>query len=156
RETSVVYGCFGVETNTPVAEKVFLRAIGSLQIRGTSNMFRVRPSPIDSLKSHPVYGDIHHCQVHKSYCSRCLEKKYTVAMYCVSLSINGSIYSPAYVMNCADVYRASREVISRSEREFYSKYVGNELIEAIRSFYKDPDNSAWGTALSTRRNLGIW
>ena len=154
-----------------VTERAFLKAIAYKKVRGTSLIFRIRPSPlgtiISKVKAAPVVVEGGQQQQQSSVTvssgmaglGSSSARQLTLSTHFVSLAFDGTVYAPMRMQSAdgqqpASSITGSKAARARFEELFYSKFVANELIEAIRKFSADTVNSTWGSALRTKKMAG--
>lgn len=162
-----------------VTEKAFLTAIANKKVRGTSLLFRLRPSPLGTIIAKAKTSMSGNEVVSSSKYSSLVAsssvvgsgttisgfRQLTLATHFVSLASDGTIYAPVRLQTLLGVDGHSSTLspsisISRasrvhSEEYFYGKFLANELIEAIRQFTVDAQKSPWGVGLRTKK-MSSW
>lgn len=146
KELSKIYQMLKLKPGESINEINFLLAVGSMQLRGTSTLFRSQVSVLP-VKQHyetiserqaltDIEGNIVGTELHrKGTCPRCREKKYVLALHTVKLTRASQIVEPTEVR--FDEYPPP---ISRSQRQlsravFASDSTPNRLIDMITSFW---------------------
>lgn len=153
KELSNVYSIFGKTTRDPIPYKTFVKAVGNLQIRGTSLLFRaVEDRPLGTLlmkcgpntvklmemKQDKQWAKNLKLQQLKGICMRCKDKRYTLAAHFVRVLTDGTAAEPQEIRGLSDVSRMSKVNRRLSDLAFYSNNICNILIDMIRTSMETP------------------
>lgn len=169
RELAKIYQMLKLKPSDLINEMNFLLAVGSMQLRGTSILFRSQVSVLpvkqhyETIAERQALTDIEGNLVgtelqRKGTCPRCREKKYVLALHTVKLTREAQIVEPTEVR--FDEYPPP---ISRAQRQlsravFASDSTPNRLIDMIGGFWdslvvSQAANSQTGS--STRLSPGL-
>lgn len=146
RELERIYQMLGIRFGEPISESNFMLAVGTMQLRGTSFLFRSQISVLpvrqhyDIIKERHALTDIEGNLVgtelsRQGTCPRCKEKRYVLALHTVKLTHDAQIVEPTEVR--FDEYPPP---ISRAQRQlsratFASDNTPNKLIDMITSYW---------------------
>lgn len=164
KELSSIYKMLDLKMGESISELNFMLAVGSLKLRGTSNLFRSQVSVLpvkqyyDTIHEKHALTDIEGNLVgtelqRKGTCPRCKEKRYVLALHTVKMTHDSQIVEPTEVR--FDEYPAP---ISRAQRQlsraiFASDSTPNKMIDMI-STYWNALVAANGPSSSNRLNAG--
>ena len=146
KELASIYKQLSLRMGESISEMDFMLAVGSMQLRGTSTLFRSQTSvlpvkqhyetiaekqALTDIEGNLVGGELHR----KGTCPRCKEKSYRLALHVVKLTHDAQIVEPTEVR--FDEYPAP---ISRAQRQlsritFASDSVPNKLIDMITTYW---------------------
>lgn len=159
KEVNQIYSILGVQPKNTISGKSFAKAVGSLQIRGTSGLFRsIQPSPLTYLQGKSFTREIQMMQINpklnqsaisirlqhiKGICLKCKEKQYTLAAHYVKILQDGSIVEPQELKGLADVLRIPKAYRRLSDLSFYSNNICNVLVDLIHLFAENPSSNNW-------------
>lgn len=146
RELAAIYKMLKLAQGEAISEANFMSAVGTMQLRGTSLLFRSQVSVVpvkqhyEVLKERQALTDIEGNLVggelqRMGTCPRCKEKHYKLALHTVKLTQDAQIIEPTEVR--FDEYPPP---ITRSERQlsraiFSSDSTPNKLIDMITNYW---------------------
>lgn len=146
RELVKIYQMLNLKVGESISEMNFMLAVGSMQLRGTSTLFRsqisvlpvkqhyetiVEKHALTDIEGNLVGGELKR----KGTCPRCKEKSYTLALHTVKMTHDAQIVEPTEVR--FDEYpppipRAARQM---SRGVFASDSTPNKLIDMITNYW---------------------
>lgn len=157
KELNRIYQMLNLKVGESISEMNFMLAVGLMQLRGTSTLFRSQVSVLP-VKQH--YETIHERHAltdiegnlvgtelqRKGTCPRCREKHYSLALHTVKLTHDAQIVEPTEVR--FDEYPPP---ISRAQRQlsraiFASDSTPNKLIDMITNY--------WNALAASQANAG--
>ena len=146
QELAKIYQQLNIKLGDSITEMNFMLAVGSLQLRGTSTLFRSQISVLPVKQHYDIIAEKHALTdiegnivggelKRKGTCPRCKEKHYSLALHTVKLTHDAQIVEPTEVR--FDEYPAP---ISRAERQlsratFASDNTPNRLIDMITTYW---------------------
>lgn len=146
KELVSIYKMLNIKFGESVSERNFMQAVGSMQLRGTSTLFRSQVSVLpvtqhyEVIKERQALTDIEGNLIggelnRKGTCPRCKEKRYSLALHTVKLTHDAQIVEPTEVR--FDEYpppinRAQRQL---SRAIFSSDSTPNKLIDMITTYW---------------------
>lgn len=160
KEVKNIYQSMGLPDGSPVSGKAFAQAVGSLNIRGTSLLFRMDTSLLIQIASKPYYQSIKNIRYStvsqnaigmkrqrlRDTCSQCRQKEYTLAAHFVTILQDGIAVDPREIKGQLDVYRVAKPLRKMSDLSFNAMNPCNTIIDNIRAFNDDPSRSAWANS----------
>lgn len=146
KELNTMYQMLGLRPGESISENNFMLAVGSMQLRGTSTLFRSQVSVLP-VKQHyetiqerhaltDIEGNLLGTELQrKGTCPRCKDKRYVLALHTVKLTQDAQIVEPTEVR--FDEYPPP---ISRAHRQlsraiFASDSTPNKLIDMISTYW---------------------
>lgn len=146
RELLSIYQMLNLKVGESISEMNFLLAVGSMQLRGTSALFRCQVSVLpvrqhyDVIRERHALTDIEGNLIgseleRKGTCPRCKEKRYTLALHTVKLTHDAQIVEPTEVRfdeHPPPISRAQRQL---SRAIFASDNTPNKLIDMITNYW---------------------
>lgn len=146
REVERIYVSVGIKPGEPIPELQFIMAVGSMQLRGTSALFRSHTSVLPIRQHYEIISERHALTdiegnllgteiQRKGTCPRCKDKRYVLALHTVKLTHDSQIVEPTEVR--FDEYpppitRAQRQL---SRAIFASESTPNKLIDMITTYW---------------------
>lgn len=146
KELLLVYKMLNLKYGESINEMNFMLAVGSMQLRGTSNLFRSQISVLPVKQYYEVIQEKHALTdiegnligtelQRKGTCPRCKDKRYVLALHTVKLTHDAQIVEPTEVR--FDEYPPP---ISRAQRQlsraiFASDSTPNKLIDMITNYW---------------------
>lgn len=146
KELVKIYGMLNLKVGESISEMNFMLAVGSMQLRGTSTLFRSQISVLpvkqhyETISERQALTDFEGNLVggelkRRGTCPRCKEKRYTLALHTVKLTHDAQIIEPTEVR--FDEYpppitRAQRQL---SRATFASDSTPNRLIDMITNYW---------------------
>lgn len=146
KELQRIYQQLNLKMGDSISEINFMLAVGSMQLRGTSGLFRSQISVLPVRQHYDVIAEKHALTdiegnlvgteiQRKGTCPRCKDKRYQLALHTVKLTHDAQIVEPTEVR--FDEYPAP---ISRHQRQlsrivFASDSVPNKLIDMITNYW---------------------
>lgn len=146
KELVLIHQMLNLKIGEPISEMDFLLAVGSMQLRGTSVLFRSQISVLPVRQHYEVIKERHALTdiegnligtelERKGTCPRCKEKRYTLALHTVKLTHDAQIVEPTEVHfdeNPPPISRAQRQL---SRAIFASDNTPNKLIDMITNYW---------------------
>lgn len=161
KELARIYQMLNLKVGESITELNFMLAVGSMQLRGTSSLFRSQISVLpvkqhyDNIIERHALTDIEGNLVgtelqRKGTCPRCKDKRYVLALHTVKLTHDAQIVEPTEVR--FDEYPVP---ISRAQRQlsraiFASDSTPNKLIDMITNYW----NSLAAAQASGNNSMG--
>lgn len=146
RELASIYQMLNLKLGDSINEVNFMIAVGSMQLRGTSNLFRSRVSVLPVKQHYENIAERHALTdiegnlvgtelLKKGTCPRCREKKYVLALHTVKMTHDAQIVEPTEVR--FDEYpppitRAQKQL---SRAVFASDSTPNKMIDMITNYW---------------------
>lgn len=146
RELASIYQMLNLKLGDSINEVNFMIAVGSMQLRGTSNLFRSRVSVLPVKQHYENIAERHALTdiegnlvgtelMKKGTCPRCREKKYVLALHTVKMTHDSQIVEPTEVR--FDEYpppitRAQKQL---SRAVFASDSTPNKMIDMITNYW---------------------
>lgn len=146
KELMLMHQMLNLKVGDPLSEMDFLLAVGSMQLRGTSALFRSQISVLPVRQHYEIIRERHALTdiegnligtelERKGTCPRCKEKRYTLALHTVKLTHDAQIVEPTEVHfdeNPPPISRAQRQL---SRAIFASDNTPNKLIDMITNYW---------------------
>ena len=146
KELLKMYQMLNLKVGESISEINFMLAVGSMQLRGTSHLFRSQVSVLPVKQHYETIAEKHALTdiegnlvgtelQRKGTCPRCKDKNYVLALHTVKLTHDAQIVEPTEVR--FDEYPAP---ISRAQRQlsraiFASDSTPNKLIDMITNYW---------------------
>lgn len=146
RELAKIYQMLNMRLGESISEINFMLAVGSMQLRGTSNLFRSQISVLPVRQHYEIINEKHALTdiegnlvgselQKKGTCPRCKDKRYVLALHTVKMTQDAQIIEPTEVR--FDEYPPP---ISRAQRQlsraiFASDSTPNKLIDMITNYW---------------------
>ena len=143
---------FGVDNQDKIScvtENIFKQVVGSLKIRGTSSMFRATQSPINAIRSKPVY-DIEMKPLPSTLaqsespcgCPRC-KKQFILARHSVLMQQDGTVVSPTTHRQTLSTTLASINSNSGNDTLRIARQLSNQLFSKNNPYNTLMDKIRW-------------
>jgi diadenosine tetraphosphatase ApaH/serine/threonine PP2A family protein phosphatase len=146
KELMRIYQMLNLKMGDSISELNFMLAVGSMQLRGTSTLFRSQISVLPVRQHYDIIAEKHALTdiegnliggelKRKGTCPRCKEKRYTLALHTVKLTHDAQIVEPTEVR--FDEYPPPISRIARqlSRMTFASDSTPNKLIDMISTYW---------------------
>lgn len=171
RELANIYQMLKLKLGDSISEMNFMLAVGSMQLRGTSNLFRSRVSVLPVKQHYEIIAEKHALTdiegnlvgtelLKKGTCPRCREKKYVLALHTVKMTHDAQIVEPTEVRFDEYPPPISRAQKQLSRAVFASDSTPNKMIDMISNYWNaiaahQAHNQSGGlTGLSIRMLVG--
>lgn len=137
-----MYDYFSVSLRAPVSKVAFASAIQHTEFPDLSSVLRVGLS-IGEIKSQPQYPVLKRKANSNSSCSKCREKKFTLAAHHITVQVDGSVVDPTLIHHVADVSRMPKAARQKSDQIFSSTLLYNRLMDQVRDFFEKGNSAEW-------------
>jgi len=146
KELAAIYKQLNLKYGDSISEVNFMLAVGSMQLRGTSNLFRsqmsvlpvkqhyetiVEKHALTDIEGNLIGGELKR----KGTCPRCKEKSYTLALHTVKLTQDAQIIEPTEVHFDEYPIPISRFQRQQSRATFASDNTPNKLVDMITNYW---------------------
>lgn len=146
RELQSIYQMLNLKVGESVSELNFMLAVGSMQLRGTSTLFRSQISVLPVRQHYETIAEKHALTdiegnlvgselKRKGTCPRCKDKHYSLALHTVKLTHDAQVVEPTEVRFDEYPPPISRGARQLSRVTFASDSTPNKLIDMITTYW---------------------